>query len=334
MKTNKFIKWYLLLIGFSFPTITIAQSKAHDKSKLHIIDPAYSSTENLPPLQLISNSTPWIYGSGELESWRLQLLMSRKDSAELKVGYPGTYHQPYSQITYRLRLNSPAKTNRLILNRVGQGRIFINGQVVGKLGRNKTVDTINIDNATGISELKITLASKNEPPALRIDEGPFSTSNNAWQWKFEDDPWKAITQYPQNKENIPPHLLEDPLFEVKPVALNDGLFDFGRELFGYITIQSTEKPFLYFGESITEAKDTVNTVLEQTRALVDQGKGRWQSKVPLAFRYVYLPHFKLEDVTSQAVIRPGRYRGAFASSDTLLNKILDEQRLYPPSKYA
>ncbi len=321
MKTKSLLKKYLFLIPVLFSASIIAQSKAHEQSKPFIIDPAYSSTKNLPNSQLVPNTSPWIYGSGELESWRLQLLMARKDSAELKVGYPGTYHQPYNQITYRFIPESPVNVDRLILHRVGQGRIYINGQVIGNLRRNKTIDTLDLNKITKISEVQISLASPNHPPALLIEDGPLSTGNTSWQWKSDASLWKPVTQYSQNSENIAPHLLEDPLFEVKPVSLENGLFDFGRQLFGYIVIQSAQKPILYFGESATEAKDTANTVLEQTRELVMEGEGLWRSKVPLAFRYAYLPGLTLKDVLSQAVVRPGQYKGAFASSDRLLNQI-------------
>ena len=275
----------------------------------------------VPASQLRAEGTPWIYGSGELEAWRLQLLRARKDSAELKVGYPGTYHQPYPQVTFRFTPAAPISLNQLVIRRVGQGRVFVNGKVLLNLRRNREIDTLRLSVEEPIFEVRIALASPTDPPALLIASGPLATAGLGWEWQTDSGAWQPVTRYAQNKENLPPHLLEDPTMVVNPESLKNGLFDFGREMYGYIVIQSSEPPTLYFGESETEARDTVNTVLEQTRKLVSVGEDLWRSTVPLAFRYAYLPELELSDVHCEAVIRPATYLGAFASSDPLLNEI-------------
>lgn len=312
---------YLLLGLLLIASRMAAQSLAHEKSQSYIIDPAYSSTEMRPAAQLRAEGTPWIYGSGELEAWRLQLLRARKDSAELKVGYPGTYHPPYQQVTFRYTPAAPISLDQLVIRRVGQGRVFVNGRVVENLRRNREIDTLRLSAEEPILEVRIALASPTDPPALLIKSGPLATAGFGWEWKADTGHWQPVTRYPQNLSGVPPHLLEDPTMQVNPESLQNGLFDFGREMYGYIVIQSSEPPTLYFGESETEARDTFNTVLEQTRKLVPIGKGRWRSKVPLAFRYAYLPGLELLDVHCEAVIRPATYLGAFASSDPLLNEI-------------
>ncbi|MFM1879520.1 MAG: hypothetical protein RLZZ241_2386 [Bacteroidota bacterium] len=312
----------LMLTGcilFSFQLT--GQSRAHDLSKPFIIDPAYSGVEVVPASQIKSGATPWIYGSGEFEAWRLKLLLARKDSAELKVGYPGTYHQPYSQITYRFVPTTPVTLNRLVLRRVGQGRIYINGRMVQGLRRNRETDTLFLDPSDSIHEVRISLSSPTDPPTLLIEEGAIATGNLGWQWQVDSGPWQPVTQYAQNSSNLPPHRLEDPIMNLKPESVQNGIFDFGRELYGYIVIRSAQEPTLYFGESETEARDIENTVLEQTRKLIPYGKDLWRSKVPLAFRYAFLPGLPLENVHCESIIRPEMYRGAFASSDPLLNEI-------------
>lgn len=80
-------------------------------------------------------------------------------------------------------------------------------------------------------------------------------------------------------------------------------------------------PALYIGESATEALDIQNTVLEQTTEVIPVQTGLWKSKVPLAFRYVYVEDHSFEDVYCEAIFYPATYQGAFACSDSLLNQI-------------
>jgi alpha-L-rhamnosidase len=154
-----------------------------------------------------------------------------------------------------------------------------------------------------------------------IEDGVLNTAQKNWQWKNLDSDWTFVTHYPQNTQNVPPHLLENPSITLKPTAFKNNLFDFGRELFGYVVIRSREKPTMIVGESEMEALDIKNKRLEQTLEMVKAQEGVWKSKVPLAFRYVFTDDKTLADISCEAVFAPSVYRGAFACSDTMLTKI-------------
>jgi len=299
----------------------LAQSKAHEYSRFAIIDPTYSSNTRLPKSNINEKATSWIYGASELECWRLHVLQQRKDSAKLIVGYPGVFHKTYTDGSFRLKLKNPLTVNSIVFRVVGQTKVFINDAIAGSFTESDSFQTINLKKKTKIFQIQFDINTLSEPPALLIERKELATSQKNWEWKSKNNEWESAYQYPQNYQKVPPHKLEDPAIVLKPTSVKNNLYDFGKELFGFIIIRSQKKPVINIGESETEALDVNNKTKEQSLELVNTLDGFWETKSPLAFRYLYLENSQIEDITSNAIFYPSSYKGAFACSDSTLTQI-------------
>ena len=175
----------------------LAQSNAHKKSSFAIIDPVYHSDKQSPESNLKVDAVWWIYGPAELESWRLQTLRERKDIAELKVGYPGDFHQVYADGSFRLKLNGQKVTNPLRFRAVGKGKVYVNDDLIFQFYGNDSVKSITFSKDKSIDELRFELTTLAEPPALLITNGLFSTANAAWEWKAETENWQPAFHFSQ-----------------------------------------------------------------------------------------------------------------------------------------
>ncbi|MFH0761935.1 MAG: hypothetical protein V2A67_10575 [Bacteroidota bacterium] len=302
-------------------TIVSGQSAAHKRSGFAIIDPAYSIDKKNPASNLLANAASWIYGPGELECWRLQLLMQRKDSAKLNVGYPGIFHIPYDTASFRLKLQEQVGVDPLKFKATGHGKVYVNGKFLADFIETDSYTSISTVPGITIREIRFDIITSNEPAALLIEDKKISTSNNSWEWNAGADNWQPACHYPKNIPGVPPHKLEDPTVILKPVSVENGLYDFGRELLGYVMIRKTSKPILSVGESTAEALDVNNKALEQTMEMVEAENGLWISKVPLAFRYLYTDVNQEDAVQCKAIFHPLAYRGAFACSDSILTRV-------------
>lgn len=309
-----------LLIMFEIIKIS-AQTNAHRKSGFAIVDPLYNAERQSPEYNLKSEGAPWIYGPSELECWRLQLLRERKDIAELKVGYPGNFHNAYNSGSFRLRLRGQKNTPTLSFRAVGKGKVYADDKEIFQINANDSVRTLTLPPHKSINELRFELSTTAEPPALLILDGPFSTTNPSWEWKAEPESWQPAYQFAQTKSDVPPHQLEYSEITLYPESKDGELYDFGRELFGYISVKNPAKPKISVGESRYEALDTLNQVLEQSLEMVQTKIGTWKSKSPLAFRYLYTDVLNIKDIQCNAIFSPACYKGAFACSDSMLTRI-------------
>lgn len=298
-----------------------AQSLAHTSSAYAIIDPTYSSEKKVPRSGLKNDGAFWIYGSAELECWRLQLLMQRKDSAKLLVGYPGVFHKPYTDVSFRLILKDEILLESIEFRAVGKGQVFINEGQIDEFSETDSIHLILPEKNIGIKKIEFYISSKNDLPALLVDNEKLSVFNNSWQWKSEMENWQLASVFPQTATDVPPHNLENPTINLKLVSEKDGLFDFGKELFGYIIIRNQQKPKMFIGESEAEAMDTINKILEQPLEMVEILQGEWRSKNPMAFRYIFINNSSIQEVSCKAIFQPAIYRGAFACSDSTLTRI-------------
>ncbi|MCI0500496.1 MAG: hypothetical protein L0Y61_01960, partial [Epsilonproteobacteria bacterium] len=180
---------------------------------------------------------------------------------------------------------------------------------------------INLKKDIKINQIQFDIATQNEPIALLIENKELSTILENWEWKSKNSEWEPASRFPQNFQKLPPHKLEDPTIVLKPESVKNNLFDFGKELFGFIIIQSKGKPIINVGESVKEALDINCNNKEQSLELVNMGKGIWKTKYPLAFRYLYVENKQIEDITCDAIFYPSFYKGAFACSDSTLTRI-------------
>lgn len=298
-----------------------AQSKAHENSRFAIIDPTYNSSAIFPVSNINEKATPWIYGASELECWRLQILQQRKDSAKLNVGYPGVFHKTSTDCSFRLQLDNPTNVSEIRFRVVGQGKLYVNDVVVDSFAEINSFQTINLKKNTKIRSIQFDIIAQNEPPALLIESKDLATSLQNWEWKSKSSRWELAYRFLQNNQKLPPHQLEYPLIVIKPTSVKNNLYDFNRELFGFIVIRSLEKPVINVGESEKEALDILNKSQEQSLELINSSDGVWKTKSALAFRYLYVEERQIADISCEAIFHPSAYKGAFACSDSTLTRI-------------
>lgn len=311
--------WMVCLMVLPTPWLS-AQTKAHRKSAFAVIDPAYSSDKKVPSSTRSNGGAVWIYGPGELECWRLQLLRARKDSARLMVGYPGVFHEPYCEASFRMKPHGRKKAHSVSFRCTGRGELFLNSKPVFRFPATDTEHSFILPRNEAAGELHVDVFCQSGIPGLQIKDGPYTTTGGAWQWKGGNEEWQRAYPFPQTKSGVPPHQDETPEMLLHPVRKQDNLYDFGRETFGYLVVKSEQKPVLTVGESMDEAFHDGPQPSEQSTDMMEIENGTWKSKTLVAFRYV---HTKtgVDSVSCHAVFHPVSYRGAFACSDSLLTRI-------------
>ena len=283
------------------------------------VDPLYSRTAPAPAPDTLPGS-PWLYADTELEAWRLHLMRQRVKEARLRVRYPGNYYEPSNRAYFRIPASVDAHYPRWVsLNAYGNVRVMMDGQTIYTGAASTSPHKFKLS-APGT--LMVALTTEQEPPALWVEKGEFATGNPLWQASADSLSWSYPCAYPRHKDGTLPHRFEPPTVRLQPASQNDTLYDFGRELFGFIVLKADSKPQFFAGESILEAVDTAARPREQSFDLEAAGKGLWRSVTPVAFRYAYLPDgASVQTVACDAYAHPARYRGDFHSADTLLNDI-------------
>lgn len=165
-------------------------------------------------------------------------------------------------------------------------------------------------------------------PAVYVEGDTFASGEG---WRLGS---YGLSDLPAGYNDMYTELCDDPeVFKfaykrIDPVTIEeiDGgvLYDFGKESFGIITIESTvdagaELTFCC-GESREEALDPENAVVK-INAKCENGVFR---SVSVAFRYVFIPG-KKEGISLSADFEylPVENRGSFTCDDALVNKIYD-----------
>lgn len=294
-----FITPLLLLTATACLIVEDQVSEAHRRSEFAVIDPVYSVNKIVPGRDIMEGA-PWLYGPVEMESWKHQKMRKSSKAVAYHGHYPGVYHVPFKTAHFRFRPDDdcgrseipPFKSN-------GRSKVFFDDE----------------------GYLVFHLETSGEPPCLLIEKGIFATDQPAWEWKAEGTNWHPAARHPQTASGVMPHEAEMPEVIINPLEQTGSLYDFGRELIGYVCMTSDTKPRIIAGESMPEALDTVVSNHEQTLTIVRAGDRLWMSKYPLAFRYLQVIGCRPDKVYARAQFWPSAYRGAFACSDSLLTRI-------------
>ncbi|MCL3779186.1 hypothetical protein EMN47_02185 [Prolixibacteraceae bacterium JC049] len=312
---------YIAIVFCFVSTVCYGQSQAHKKSKFAIVDPAYNSTQKYPTSEVCYDKPSWIYGAGELECFRLQLLRERSKAAKLKVNFPGVFHEPFQQGEFRLQLSKKRTISKLRFNAVGEGKVYVNEKFVVAFPDEESSHQIDLKEKVEVESIRFELKTNGAPVALLISEKKLSTSFDNWEWRTGEKAWETAFHFLQNKKELPPHAYDNPEIHLKPIKVGPDLFDFGRELMAYIEVKSEKEPVINVGESKTEALDINCTQKEQPVEMVEVKKGQWKTKHPMAFRYLYAKGQSAKNLSCSAIFHPATYKGAFACSDSILTRI-------------
>ncbi|MFA5814460.1 MAG: alpha-L-rhamnosidase C-terminal domain-containing protein [Bacteroidales bacterium] len=297
-------------------------TKAHRQSAFSVIDPTYSSDRPVPEPDR-KEGAPWLYGPVELESWKLQQMRISSKKAAINGFYPGVYHEPITKVLFRCILFTDTEVpSQLEFQTNGEVKVFYQGKEIYSHLSISELHQVNLPGGSaGKKELLIQVTTEAEPPAILIEKGLFATSNDRWEWKGGITGWQAAAPFPQTRSGVLPHQMKIPEMNLKPEKREGVLYDFGRELIGYVTFRCEGKPSMIVGESATEARDTVVSHHEQTLTMVKTGADTWVSEHPLAFRYLQILSKNPSEVQCRAQFWPVQYKGAFACSDKKLTQI-------------
>mmetsp|Transcript_31677 Transcript_31677/g.92913 ORF Transcript_31677/g.92913 Transcript_31677/m.92913 type:complete len:1125 (+) Transcript_31677:97-3471(+) len=364
--------------------LTKPPSKAHEQSERFVIDPAYSSTDRFPLCKHgASCNGIWVYGDGELESYRLSVLRRRVKEAKLKVWYPGIFlvsrcrgifRLPISELPlseagqrhFKFKSNDRSKVKAYLSedSKDEKEQLVLYQAAVGDL------HTVNIQNdGAHFTFLNVEVDTRNpdddalpEPPVLFICNDNPSCFNGAvgCEWRCDEigderwSKWSKCLVIASSVTQNPPHAAVDPSISMdKPTSLkvsNEAIIhDFSVELYGRVEIKCYSQdgkamlesevapPRLFVGESVEEALDDNIANQEQSTELVllrgcakdcqavDENSSTWVSVHLLAFRFVRIDMppgtSTAVSVSCEASFRPVQYKGAFASSDEVFNKI-------------
>lgn len=236
----------------------------------------------------------WIYGRAEREVFRQQELIREKVEAKLKVGYPGEFMTPHSKIHFRAN--------------------FPKG-------------VFEVKSCVGTPEIRE--ISLSEPGifsfTLEVDDTVrdvpcFSCSADVvWESSVDGVNWHLAGRV--SGTDIPPHREELPVCKFIPELMPDGIYDVGREIFGYVCIKNAPDAKLFVGESIFEAKNRNPEHFEQKLDLKTCKDGTLKSVVPLAFRYISLENGENAEVWIEAVYTPMELKKEFSCGDAELDAI-------------
>jgi len=213
------------------------------------------------------------------------------------------------------------EAEELVIKAEGQFSIAVDGQL-------QTSHTI----AAGHHQLSIKVWNQATPPAIYVS-GTTIRSNDRWLTTYEDKIWidengtahGSGTYVPVGSWNFdspetPPSAYHLERSEQRPVSSEGGLYDFGRETFGYLKVDGLRGTVrIYYGESAEEALDKEHC---ETLDVLHQGE-TLQSK---AFRYVYIEKEEgasYGDVWMEFENAPfdAGHSGSFRCSDEELNRI-------------
>ncbi len=284
-------------------------STAHQRSASSVIDPLYSATRILPALDIDRNVAPWLYGENEFECWRLKQLRRQVEAVELKVGYPGEFHQPAERVWFRHPVSGEKE---LAFRASGKVTVRVDGKEIYRAAASDAPHRVIIPGKS--SWLLVEVSSTDDLPGLQVESG-----GSDCQWSCDGCMYHTPAAFQPSRSGVPPHRAGLSTTELFPESQTKDIFDFGRELFGRVLLHCSEKPSLAVGESREEALNENRDDAEQSTEVIAAGKNLWISKHPLAFRFVRAGG--VENVSCLAEFYPVCYRGAFACSDPQLTDV-------------
>lgn len=247
-------------------------------------------------MQDLSKNICWIYGRAERETFRQQQLIRAVKKAKLKVGYPGEFMTPHRTMHFRAML--PAGT--FPVNCIGT----------------PAISEITLA-SPGMFEFTLSVEdTKYDIPCFQCD------CNFQWESSFDGISWYRTTAVKGG--NIPPHREEIPVIRMTPAKLPNGIYDMGKEVFGWINIKNAPHAKLFAGESIAEAKNRDPQFFEQSNELVQTSPETLRSCVPLAFRYISIDNAENAEISVDAVYTPLTLKKHFSCGDEELNDIWEK----------
>ena len=272
------------------------------------------------------NKATWIWYPGDFEIWLGNIFNNRR--TERGAMFPPFWKQDSHYVTVEFSRKVELEQEEMItIACEGQFNLMLDGKLQFGQPRTFTIPQ-------GKHKLNLKIWNQSTPPALFI-EGKTIHTDATWLATYEDKIWidengvahgsgiyVPAASWNFNSMETPPssyHLITK---EQRPVREKDGLYDFGKETFGYLKVKGLKgRIHIYYGESAEEALDKEHC---ETLDILSEG-GKLDSK---AFRYVYIekePDSSFEEVLMDYEYAPfdTERSGSFRCSDEELNHIWD-----------
>lgn len=308
---------------------------AHKLSEPFITDPAFAKDVILPDasgLSLFSNKkTPpyWLYHWSDLESYLLKRMRHEAFFTCINVGHPGHFKNFNSVIFLRhhFDLNQIPPNCYITIFFSGIIDLRINEQlIVPHYEALKPIEyRIDIKSVLKEKENKVMVRVHriDQPPTFLLDS-PFLQTDGTWEISYDSQNWQAPACFPYENKTMFPHQETLPTITIRPKKIEKGIYDFGIELLGKPVFKTESEVKFYVGESLPEAQNSKEQDFEQNVPSLDAASSENIVSQNFALRYLRIdaPNYqKVTDAKFIASFYPTRYRGAFACSDNMLNKI-------------
>jgi len=282
-----------------------------------------------------TSEATWIWYPGDFEVWLGNIFNNRR--TERGAMFPPFWkqdsHWPTVEFSTTVELE---RDDTVSIAAEGQFNLMLDGKLQFGMPRQFTIPA-------GKHRLNLKVWNQATPPALFI-EGETVRTNASWLVTYEDKIWidengvahgsgiyVPAASWCFNSISTPPSSYRLERKEQRPVCSENGLYDFGRETFGYLKIKGLQGTVrIYYGESREEAldKDHCETldVLSSTSASPVLVCSNLVAAPSRAFRYVCIekaPGSSYDDVLMDYEYAPydASKSGSFRCSDDLLNNI-------------
>lgn len=295
----------------------------------------------------------WIWYPGDYEIWLGNQMNNRR--TERGAFFPPFWktdsHYVVVEFSKQINLTQPEE---IFIAAEGKYNIKLDGKLQFGMPSTFTLPA-------GKHSLNIKVWNQATPPTIYV-KGATVNSDASWKVTYEDKEWidesgkasdtsatvymdagcwnfDGATQRPSEFT-----LMRQPMQAVAQKEVDGGtLYDFGKETFGYITLQGLMGKGtinLYYGESPEEALDkayceTLDKLLIDAGGVTDlainrtttlTGTDEYTLENSKAFRYVYITRdagVNIGNVSMQYEYLPVDYRGSFRCNDDELNRIWD-----------
>ncbi|MCD8202799.1 MAG: alpha-rhamnosidase [Prevotella sp.] len=295
----------------------------------------------------MASKATWIWYPGDYEIWLGNKMNNRR--TERGAFFPPFWKQDSHYVTVEFsKVVNLVEDETVALATEGNYNIKIDGKMLFGMPKEFSL-------SAGTHHINIKIHNQCSPPALFI-AGKTINTDGSWNVTFEDKEWidesgKASdtlsTVYrPAGFWNF--NTIDDLPSKFKlshrhDVAVNhvdgiDGLYDFGKETFGYVklhNIKGSGEINLFYGESVYEARDkdfceTLDKLIVKDNVITDlvTGKSVQFSDVYTlenckAFRYVFVETkgCSVGNVSMDYEYMPEQEKGSFRCNDEEINSI-------------
>ena len=279
----------------------------------------------------------WIYNRGDYEIYHTNLVNSRRQ--EFGVDYPVVWrvYPVEPKVDFHADI-TVEKDTTFTLHLNGKGYVFVDfwekefsdGAMLDVAALEAPLAKryrpgVPVPLEKGEHHLHICCLNLESLPAAYIESDEVVTDGSFYTLdeKGERIP-VGYSEMHDAKEKLPTRFLfsYERMLPVASESCGEGtLFDFGKELYGYLYLKNVsegDKIHVSYGESREEALDIKHTIVWEDV----EGQSEYKLR-PRAFRYIYILGTKAPRVEADYEYLPLPYRGDFKCDDESVNRIYE-----------